>query len=245
VKRLSLLATLAVALLVGAAAAAMTAEELIAKSIEATGGLEKIQGVKTIKTTGKFMMGGMEFPFTMYQKRPNLLRVEADIQGMQLIQAWNGESGWAINPMTGSKEPQDMSGMEAKGFKYQADMDGVLVGWKDKGYEVEYVGEDEVEGTPVHHLKLDTKDDMIFHMYFDAEYFLPIKQTAWIKMEEREVEQDTYMSDYKEVGGLVVAHAIESRVGGQVANQIMLETVEYDVPVEDAVFVKPAAASGE
>ena len=117
-----------------------------------------------------------------------------------------------------------------------------LVDYAKKGYTVEYIGEDEVEGTAVHHLKVDTHDDLIIDMYFDAEYFLVIKQTGKMKMEEQEIAQDSYMSDFKEVNGLVVPHSIESRMNGQTVNTIMLETVEFDVEVDDAIFVRPAAS---
>jgi hypothetical protein len=56
-------------------AQAMDADELIAKSIEASGGLEKIKSVDSVKFTGKFLAPGMEFPFSMIQKRPGMMRI--------------------------------------------------------------------------------------------------------------------------------------------------------------------------
>ena len=241
-KRFSLLTTLVLSLLAVAAAHAMTADELIEKSFEAQGGLEKIKAVKSFETHGLFMVMGMEFPFTMVQTRPNKMRIDADINGAAMVQVWDGESGWSINPMAGSMEPQDMPPMEAKGFEFQADMDGPLVDYAKKGYTVEYIGEDEVEGTAVHHLKIDTHDDLIIDMYFDAEYFLAIKQSGKLMMDEQEIAQDSYMSDFKEVNGLVVPHSIESRMNGQTVNTIMLETIEFDVEIDDAIFVRPAAS---
>ena len=130
--------------LMAAGAFAMTADELIEKNFEAQGGLDKLKSIQTIKATGKFLTYGMEFPFTSTQMRPNKMRIDADINGQAMVQAFDGADAWSINPMTGSKEPQDMSPLEAKGFKLQADMDGLLIDYEKKGYTVEYIGADEV-----------------------------------------------------------------------------------------------------
>ncbi len=167
-------------LFLSGAALAMDADELIAKSIEATGGKDKITSVKTMTAKGKAMAQGMEFPFEMKQARPNLLRLDVTVMGMQMIQAFDGEKGWTINPMTGNPDPQPMGELENKGFKIQADLDGLLVDYQDKGYTVEYVGEAEVEGTEVYQLKLDTHDDIVIDLFFDKEYFLPIKSSTVI-----------------------------------------------------------------
>jgi outer membrane lipoprotein-sorting protein len=218
---------------------AMDADELIKKNIEATGGLDKIRSIQSVKYTGKFLTQGMEFPFTMIQKRGSKMRIEAEIMGSTMVQVFNGEKGWGINPMTGSTDPQPMSEMEEKSFKLQADMDGPLVDHADKGYTVEYLGEEDVEGTPAYKLKIDTNNGIVMNIFFDKEYFLNIKSSNAIKVDESEFETQTYPSDYQEVDGLVQPFAIETRNGDTVLNQVMMEKVEYNVEVDDSIFVMP------
>ena len=218
---------------------AMDADELIAKNLEASGGLEKVQSVKSVKYTGQFLAQGMEFPVTMIQKRPNKMRIEAEIMGATMIQCYSGEKGWAINPMTGSMDPQPMSGIEEKSFKLQADMDGPLVDYAKKGYTVEYIGEEDVEGTPTHQLRLDTNDGIVMDVFIDAEYFLVIKISSKVTVDENEFETQTYMSDFQEVEGLVIPFATETRSGDAVMNQIMMEKAEYAIEVDDSIFVMP------
>ncbi len=222
---------------------AMDADELIAKSIEATGGLEKIKSVDSVKFTGKFLAQGMEFPFTMTQKRPNKLRMDAEIMGATMTQCFDGEKGWSINPMTGSTTPQPMSGIEEMSFKLQSDMDGVLVDYAEKGYTVEYIGEEDVEGTPTHQLRVDTNIGIVMDIFLDAEYFLLIKSANKISIDENEFETQTYMSDYQEVDGLIMPFAIETRSGDTVMNQIMMEKVEFGVEVDDSIFAMPEVPS--
>jgi hypothetical protein len=218
---------------------AMDADELIAKAIEAQGGKEKIQSIKTMKTTGKFMAGGMEFPFTTFHSRPLNIRIQSEVMGATMVQAFDGETGWMINPMMGSTDPQKMPPIQAKAFKLQADMDGPLIDWKKKGYTVEYIGTDDVEGTEVHHLKLDTNENIILDIYFDAEYFLSLKVRTASTEEGSEFEQDTFFSDYKDIDGMLVAHSIENQMGGQTVSEILIETVAFGVEVDPTGFTMP------
>jgi outer membrane lipoprotein-sorting protein len=220
---------------------AMDADELIAKSLEATGGLDKIKAIESSVFTGKFLTQGMEFPFTMTQKRPLKMRIEAEIMGATMVQCFDGEKGWGINPMTGSTTAQPMSGMEEMSFRLQADMDGPLVDYADKGYTVEYLGEEDVEGTPAYKLKIDTNDGIVMNVFFDKEYFLTIKSSNTITVDENEFETQTYPSDYQEVEGILMPFSIETRSGDTVLNQVVMEKVAYGVEVDDSIFVMPEA----
>jgi hypothetical protein len=223
------------------AAQAMDADELIDKSIEASGGLDKLKAVDSAKFTGKFLAQGMEFPFTMTQKRPGMMRIDADIMGSTMVQCFSGDKGWTINPMTGSTAAQPMSEMEEMSFKLQSDMDGILVDYAKKGYTVEYIGEADVEGTPTYQLKVDTNTGIVLNLFFDTEFFLNIKTESKITLDENEMATQTYMSDFQEVEGLIMPFAIETRMGDMVVNQIMMEIVEYGIEVDDSLFEMPEA----
>jgi len=220
---------------------AMDADELIAKSIEASGGMEKLQAVDTAKFTGKFLAQGMEFPFTMTQKRPGMMRIDAEIMGSTMVQCFAGGKGWTINPMTGSTVAQPMSEIEEVSFKLQSDMDGILVDYAKKGYTVEYIGEEDVEGTPTYQLKVDTNTGIVLNMFFEKEYFLNIKTSNKVTLDEKEFETQTFMSDFQEVEGLTMPFAIETRSGDAVMNQIMIEKAEFGIEVEESLFEMPEA----
>jgi len=229
-----------VCMLVAGISSAMDAKELIEKNTEAMGGLDKIMAVQSMTATGKALAQGMEFPFEMKQSRPNFMRLDVTVMGMQMVQAYDGEKGWAINPMMGSQDPQPMGELENKSFKMQSDMDGLLVGYEEKGYTVEYIGEAEVEGTPVYQLRLDTHMDIVIDLFIDQEYFLVIKQSATINWEEKVIESDTYMSDFQEVGdGLIMPFSVETRMGETTVNQIVMETVEHNTKVDMSIFAMP------
>lgn len=228
-----------------AQASALTADEVIAKNIEAKGGMDKLQQIKNQKVAGKWMMAGMEMPFTMYAGRPNKLRIEVSMQGMSMIQAFDGETAWSINPFMGSTEPQKMSDLQAKMFEQQADFDGFLIGYKDKGYKVEYLGEEDMEGTQAHHLKVTVDDSTTLDYYLDSEYFLDLKYTMTAEIEGSPVVIDFYFGDYKEVDGIMTPFSVENKVGGESRGQGVYETIEYNVDVPDSIFVMPPPVEKE
>src|SRR5215207_5327167 len=93
-------ASLLLAGLMGTAAWAQspqTADEIIAKNLEAKGGLDKLKAVQSMRITGKMMVGpGMEAPMIIEMARPHSVRMEFTIQGMTGIQAYDGKGGWSV-----------------------------------------------------------------------------------------------------------------------------------------------------
>ena len=87
---------------------AQTADEIIAKYATASGGLDKIKGVKSEKVALTIETGGMLINQTLYRKRPTMLREETTLQGKTSLQVFNGNEGWVINPFTGRETEEAM-----------------------------------------------------------------------------------------------------------------------------------------
>lgn len=226
-------------ILFGIQATAQTLDEILKNNYEAQGGYDKIKAVKSIKITGKQLVQGMEIPFIIQQKRPSLLHVEATVQGQSIIQAYDGETAWMVNPLTGSTDPQTLPEEQAKRIIEQADMDGHLVDYKEKGHEVELIGKEDMEGTEVYKLKVTLKNGDIRYDYLDAEFFLELKVVAKIKQQDTEIEAETYFSDYKEVDGMMMAHSLETKRAGTVVSQITIDNIALNVEVDDSIFKMP------
>ena len=216
-----------------------TLDEILNKYYEARGGYEKIKDVKTVKTTGKQLVQGMEIPFTIQQKRPNFLHIEVTVQGQTIIQAYDSVTAWMINPLTGSTDPQTLPEEQAKNIIEQADIDGHLIDYEKKGHKVELLGKEDVEGTEAYKLKVTLKDGDIRYDYLDTEYFLELKVVAKVQRQETEIELETYYSDYKEVAGLMVAHSFETKRAGTTFSQITIDSIQLNVEVDDSIFKMP------
>jgi outer membrane lipoprotein-sorting protein len=221
---------------------ALTADEIIAKNIVAKGGKEKMDAIKSMKMSGKIVMQGMEIPFKAMVKKPNLFRSESSFQGMMMVQAFDGKTAWFLSPMTGSTEPQEVTGAEAKMLEQQADIDGYLAHYKEKGYKVELVGEEDLDGTPVHHLRvtgLDFAKDAAAEIYLDSKTFLDSKMTVKGAVDTTKFEMDQYFTDYRDVAGCLMAHSVEVKSGGQTVSSVIMDKVEVNIPLADSLFMFP------
>src|SRR5262245_42308633 len=125
-------ASLVILLFIATTASAITADELIAKNIEARGGLEKIRAIRSLRYSGKAHFGPTTLDFTMIIKRPGMLRREFSWQGLTSVTAYDGSVGWRINPFRGRKDPEKMAADNVKGLQLTADLDGPLVDYKAK-----------------------------------------------------------------------------------------------------------------
>lgn len=236
------LAALAVVAVLAAPAQAQDLDEVLNNYYEAIGGLEAWQAVQSMKMTGKMMMGGMgiEAPFTVMAKRPNMARIEFVFQGITGVQAYDGETAWQVMPFTGNTDPEEVPDDQAEDLWETADVDGPLVGWEESGHTVELLGMEETEGTQAYKLKVTMKSGSIQYYYLDSEYFIPIRMEGVRQVQGRTVEFETIVSDYKDVGGLMIAHSIEARPKGAPAGQaVTIDLVELNVELADSLFVMP------
>jgi outer membrane lipoprotein-sorting protein len=222
-------------------ASAQTVDEVIAKHLAARGGVDKIKAVQSMKITGKMTVGpGIEAPVTLDFKKPANLRLEITFQGNTGVQAYDGKTGWGISPMAAKKDPEPMSPDDLKDMEEQADMDGSLVDWKQKGHTVELMGKEKVEGSDTYKLKLTLKNGDIRYVFIDADSFLELKTEAKRTIRGSEVETESVSSDYKEVGGLIIPHTITNGAkGSQQKQTISVDKIELNVPLDDSIFKMP------
>jgi len=237
------LGMVAVAILVPAMWA-QSADEIIAKNIQARGGADKLKSVKSIKSTATMAMGpGMEAPGVLIQKRENLARLEFTIQGLTAVQAYDGKNAWQVMPFMGKKDPELMSADEAKEIEETADMDGPLMDYKSKGHQVELLGKEKVEGTDAYKLKVSLKNGDVQTVYIDADSFLEIKEETKRTVRGSEQVFESSIGDYKEVGGIIFPFAVESGVKGSSQKQkLTITKLELNVAADDSIFKMPAPA---
>lgn len=228
----------------------LTAEELVEKNLEAKGGRERIGAVDSARLQGTMTMQGptgeMSAPFAMEWKAPEMARVEFTLQGMTMVQAFDGENGWMINPFMGKAAAEKMSAEDAEMFREMADFHGPLFDYEEKGNTVEYLGEEDVEGTPTYKLLVTRRSGEQTTLYLDQEYFLEIRGEGTRTVRGQEIESTTSVGDYKEVDGLVLAHSMDMQgAGGPGGMNITFETVELNVDLPDDRFTMPEVEETE
>lgn len=234
------LLTLALAAL-AAPLTAQTADEIIAKYLTNVGGMDKIQAVTTLRRSGKIVLGGgFEAGVIQESKRPNKLRQEFVFQGMTGVNAYDGKTGWKIEPWQGKKDPEALSEEEMKQIVEDADFDEALVNYRQKGNKVEFAGTEQVEGTDVYKLKVTLASGDLRYYYMDTDYYVPIKIDIKRMIRGAEQEFETTLGDYKAVAGWYLPYSIETtRTGSEDTQKITFDKIEANVPVDDGRFAKP------
>lgn len=226
---------------------AQTAEELVAKNIQARGGLEKMKAINTLRFTANLDQGGFKAVIGQESKRPSFYRTTVTIQGMTRIQAYDGGTAWQISPFSGKKDPQLMSEDESRGLVEEADFDGPLVDAQVKGNKIEYLGMDQVDGDDAYKLKVTLKNGDILYYYLDPDTYLEIQvdRQQFIRGSVR--ESVTVLGAYKPVHGVMYPFSIEagSKNNPNARARITVQKMEANVPVNDADFKFPAPPAAQ
>ena len=224
------------------AASAQTVEEVIAKNIQAHGGLDKLKSVRSLRTSAKFSQGSFRADFRQENKRADKVREEIIIQGLAQVQAYDGKTGWQISPFGGRKDPELLSQDDLKSLVVDADIDGPLVEYKQKGHKAELVGHDSMEGTDCFKIKLSMKNGDVRYYYLDADSYLELKLEIQSTIRGALQESELYYGDYEQVNGIFYPFAVEQAQKGSASRaQISVEKIEQNIPLEDAHFSMPVS----
>jgi hypothetical protein len=227
----------------GAFGQAQTADELVSKNLEAKGGIEKIKAIKSVRVTGK-LSGGGGFTATTTQEnqRPNLLRETISLQGMTAITAFDGKTGWQIQPFGGHKDPEFLGEDDLRDLLLDADFDGPLVNYKEKGNTVEYLGHDVVDGDDALRLKVTLKNGDIIYYFLDPDTFLEIRKEVQEFIRGSVRESVVEMGSYKPVNGVMYPFSVSQGSKANPAQQTTTtEKIEVNVPIEGGDFAVPAS----
>ncbi len=239
-----LIMCVALALAATATASATTVDELVQKNIEARGGEDALRAIQSVTLHGRMNFSGGDFSvdlgFVNMTERGLKQRTEATLQGLTQVSAFDGKEGWTISPFQGRRDPERLSAEDTKGMQVEADIDGPLLDWREKGHLVEYLGTEDVDGTEAHKLKLTLSNGDIQYRYLDPDYFLEIRITTQMKRRGIETEMETELGNYEQVNGVYLPFAVESGPkGGPRGQKILVERAEVNTDIDDALFAFP------
>jgi hypothetical protein len=223
-----------------------TVDTLVAKNTEAKGGAQALAAVTSLRLSGKLVVndGRLSLGYIQIKKRPGAVREEVTMQGMTAVNAYDGKDAWKISPFGGRKDPEKTSADEAKALLEDAEIDGPLIDWKAKGSTVEYLGTEDVDGTPAHKLRVVRKNGDINYVYLDPDAFLEIRIVTQRMQNGAQVENETDLGDYEKINGVFFPFSIEGGPKGSTDKQkIIFEKAEANTPVDDTIFKFPTTAS--
>lgn len=234
---------------VPACAQELTAQALLDKNLEARGGGTALAAIKSVRFDGKLIFpGDFELGYDEVRARGGpagiQARVNASIQGLQSVQAYDGREAWRINPFAGRKDPEKMSADETRSIADSSLMEGVLQSARTDGSTVTYLGREDFDGTLGYKLKVRQKDGDEFTYLLDPDTFLEIKVTETRRIRGAPQTSETELGDYEKVAGVYFPMSIESWQQGRPNNRqrLIIETAQANPPVSQALFAEPGTA---
>ncbi len=247
---MKLIKTLAVSLVVSGSvmAHAMNVDEIISTYHENIGGVEKLNNIKGIRFTGSFQQGQMKFPMEVVQLASGKQYSKFSVQGKEIKQGvFDGETLWSTNFMT--MKPEKAEADMTYNIKLEAnDFPDVFLDYKKKGYTIELMGTETVDGAEAYKLKVEREPikvegkevPNVSYYYFDSEAMIPLMVETEIKQGQgKGLIQQVKMSDYQEVEGIYFPFTISQGVKGQGEAPMSIEKIELNPAVSDAEFAYP------
>ncbi len=226
---------------------AQTADEIVENYFKATGGKDKWATLKSVRTSGKLKVQGMELPSTIINKLPNSQKMTFSFQGKEFVQtAFNGNEAWSTNQMT--MKPEKMESEDSEMMKQEVDFPDAFWNYKEKGYSIALEGEETIEGVACHKIKLTKKpvkisgkeEESFSYYFFDKENGVPVMfRSTGKKGQMKGIAMESFLSDYQEVNGIFFAFTVTQKVNGQAVATIAIEKVEVNVDIDDNEFAFP------
>jgi hypothetical protein len=239
------------ALLIGAPifpAAAQDAQSLVAKNLEARGGAAALNAIKSLSFEGRSVSpGGFELTYKEAKARlggGTADRLDLGIQGLDLVQSYDGRSGWRINPFQGRKDAETMSGDESRSLADNALIEGPLLASRTDGSRVEYLGREDFDGTNAYKLKVSQKDGDEFVYWLDPDTFLEIKVDETRRIRGAQQTSETELGDYEKVAGVYFPMSVESWGQGHPNDRqrLIIASGTANGPVDPSFFAEPRGA---
>lgn len=210
---------------------AQTADEIVAKNITAMGGAEKLASLKSVKMEGNLSTQGIDIPITLTKVHMKGMRMDLEIMGTSNYQLANETKGWVFMPIQQMDSPQEMPADQHKAIKSQMDVQGTLFNYKDKGYTVEYVGTEKVEGADAWKLKVVKNGEPSFY-FIDAKTNLLVKTSSNREVNGQSMDIETLFKDYKKnADGFIFAYTTNTTQGN-----IVYDKISTNIPVDEKIF---------
>jgi hypothetical protein len=216
-------------------------DEIVAKHVEALGGIDSVRAIRSLRMSGQVTGGGGRHALIVREiRKPGRVRTEFTYQGVTAVYAFDGERGWRVSPLDGNLDAEPMTGEEALQAGDQAEFEGPLVDWKAKGHQVAIAGKETLDGRDVYKLTVTLRSGRTNHLYLDAGTFLPIRTESTRQIRGVALSIETWFDDYRRVQGVLFPHAIEMGVVGRPRRlNVALDGVEVNPVLPEERFVMP------
>ena len=241
-KNLKIYLAIFIAMVIYFNASAQSVDEIIAKHLEATGGLENLQAIKTMKIIGSVKMMGMELPYTSYTGESFKNYFELSVQGKAIKQVYDGTIGWMVNPMAGAVTPEKVDDETAITFKERGRIINKLITYKDDNAKVELVGTEKLNNIDTYQIKYTSSAGDVINYFVSSENYMIVKSKKVVKAMGQELESETIYYNFKKVGDVNMAYSfdVKSKNSAMGTQEITIDKIEINPTIDESIFTMPS-----
>lgn len=221
---------------------AQTLDEVVSKHIKAIGGEDVINNMKSIYIETVTNIMGSEVSGTTTILGGTGYKMEMEMNGSKIIQCFNSNGGWSINPMMGSTNPEPISEEEAAAGKLMLDIAGVLHNYKEKDFSASLAGTEKIGDLDAIKVEV-TKDSISFFYYLDPATYYLIQTSVSNEVMGQEVTVITTYSDFKKLDNGFIMPFKTTIDMGMMTLESNVKKVEVNKPVDPSIFDLPASTS--
>jgi hypothetical protein len=142
--------------------------------------------------------------------------------------------------MAGTYSAEYMPPQQYMASKDEIYLDGAFANYANKGYKLVLDGQQTIGAINAVKMLVTTPDSITTQYFFDPEtgYVIQLIQTS--NMGGQAMDITIGLSDYRKTdAGIVIPYKIETNYGGQFFVTESVNNVEFNQPVDPAIFVKP------
>ena len=212
----------------------MTADELVAKNLEARGGEAKLRAIKSIHRVGKVRTGGgAEAKIESWAVSPEKFRSEFSLQGMTAVSAWDGTAGVGGLPVPRPEGAAEARPRRRQGHDRAGRHRRPARRLPREGHAIEYLGTEDIDGTEAHKLRVTLKNGDTQLRFLDPDAFLEIRIVSQRMVRGQEAVQSVDLGEYEKVDGIYFPFEL---------GRNQLETIELNPAIDPAIFAMPGGA---
>lgn len=227
-------------------------KQIMDRAIEVLGGANYLN-VKTVVGKGfytSFADGVAQLPqrFLDYIVYPDRERTEFTSLGIKTIQTNSGDAGWMFDGSV--KKLSDQTPPQVEEFKriMRTSLENLLRGWWEKeGGKIVYVGRREAGLAKRNEtIRLSYPNGFWIEFEFGAKDALPAK-VIYKRVrkdpdtgDQVETTEEDQLLKFITVQGITAPWVIDHFVNGKQTTRINYESLQYNAPIDDSLFAKPA-----
>ena len=228
-----------------------TADQILAKYVEALGGQAAIDKMKTLVMKGTYAgFNGTALPYEVDMAAPDKFYINVTAQQGTIERGFDGKAGWEKGPRRVGEASQTTTIVVSELMNpVLDDLKSTFLFYrniklKEQFAQMRFGGRDKIGDRNVLVINGRTADNHRERLYFDAETGLLLRRISYLETPIGVIPNQIEFEDYRDVDGVKIPFTVKvlSVEPGLVSIRKYTE-IKLNAPVDDTKFKMPAAAA--